>query len=151
MRSPLCAAVLAAAVTLLLTACVTSKEAYERQVRIDEIHAGAPEFVRLNWDLYLTQAQGRYGILALDEKVRGMGWIYCVGACHRLLGDQNPGFKAGWMARALEQCQKVVRRDFPAEKPDCAIYAIRDQIVWEGALPWEKSPPITFTPEARGE
>ena len=46
MRSPLCAAALAAgvAVTLLLTACVTSKEAYERQVRVEQLHENAPAY-----------------------------------------------------------------------------------------------------------
>ena len=37
----------------------------------------------------------------------------------------------------LKQCRELVRKHCPGRKPDCAIYAIRDKIVWKGALPWE--------------
>ena len=35
------------------------------------------------------------------------------------------------MRRALDFCMQDVRNNFPALKPDCALYAIEEKIVWQ--------------------
>ena len=39
--------------------------------------------------------------------------------------------------RAIRECREHVRREFPTVKPDCAIYAINNKIVWKGRMPWQ--------------
>ena len=39
--------------------------------------------------------------------------------------------------RALERCRTRIGEADPAARPDCALYAIRNKIVWQGPLPWE--------------
>ncbi|MDE0050619.1 MAG: hypothetical protein OXO52_12580 [Rhodospirillales bacterium] len=144
MRSPIRTAALAAAATLiligcvpiLLSGCVTSKQAWERAERIDQIHKNAPQRFVGAWKRYQTQAQGRYGILALDRKGNGVGWIYCADGCQGLLGNRNQSIKSQWALKAIVQCEDAARRHAPTVKPDCDIYAIKDEIVWKHAFPW---------------
>ena len=150
MRSPIRIAAVAAiamlllagCVPILLAGCVTSKEAWKRFERIEELHENAPQRFVEGWQRYLTQAQGRYGILALDRNLNGMGWNYCVRHCNDLLGNQNQAIKSAWAWQAIDQCAEAARRHAPATKPDCDIYAIRDEIVWPGQFPWYVRPEL---------
>lgn len=70
---------------------------------------------------------------------RGAGWEYCTGpSCARLKGNEHRSWKAvRYHHRARELCKTQVRENFPAVKPDCALYAVTDKIVWNGRMPWE--------------
>ena len=136
MTSTRCAAALAAAALLVLAGCVTTKESWERSERIDQVHENAPRKFVGAWQRYLTQAQGRYGILALDRNFNGMGWLYCVQSCDALFGEQNKALKSAWAWKAINQCETAARQHAPATKPDCEIYALRDEIVWQPPFPW---------------
>ena len=130
---------LIAGALLALAACSTGKFDGHRITTTASIpYAEAPEVARDIWRRYLAQADGRYAVLAADRNGRGAGWVYCVHQCHNAMSAQwrshnEVVFKHG----ALKQCRKYVRQNFPAEKPDCAIFAIKDKIVWTGPMPWE--------------
>ena len=68
-----------------------------------------------------------------------MGIVYCSGGgCHTLEGSQGGSWKdLNYKHGALDLCRQNVRESFPAYKPNCAIYAIKDTIVWKGRFPWE--------------
>ena len=85
---------------------------------------------------YLTQAQGRYGIMALDRNGNGVAWKYCAGYCQVLTGNQNNAIKSQWALQAIASCEEAARRHDPTVKPDCDVYAIKDEIVWKHAFPW---------------
>ena len=42
-----------------------------------------------------------------------------------------------YVHRALKLCRAGVAKAHPAARPACALYAIKDKIVWQGPLPWE--------------
>ena len=144
MNSTRCTAVLTAAAMLLLagcaplllTGCVTSKEAQIRAERVEQVHENAPQRFVGFWERYLTQARGRYGILALDRNGNGAGWIYCSQGCQVLFGEQGQAIKSAWAWKATNQCDEAARKHSPSTKPDCEVYAIRDEIVWERPFPW---------------
>ena len=121
---------------LMLAACGQSTFDRANLDRNAELHAGAPAVFKLGWKRYQEQAQGRFGIFALDKRARGMGWTWCVQGCGLLLGNQNQAIKSLWATQAVGQCEKVVRENFPTERPDCAVYALRDKVVWEPPFPW---------------
>ena len=139
--------VLAGCAPLLLMSCVSSKAAWERSERNEQVHANAPARFVGAWERYLTQAQGRYGILALDRNLNGMAWKYCVSGCQGLFGNQNQAIKSAWAFQALDQCEDAARKHAPGIKPDCDIYALRDEIVWRHAFPWR----VKADPSARRE
>ena len=139
-------------VAMLVTACVSTGEIEGHKVRATAqnsvvqttvtdtgIHAGAPQWFRDYFGEYLARVPGSYVVMAIDRKLRGAFYVYCAGGgCHELITGQHRSFKdVQYKHRALEGCREQVRREFPAEKPACAIYAIRDKIVWEGLMPWE--------------
>ena len=64
--------------------------------------------------------------------------MYCRASdCHALEGARKKSFKdTRYKHNALELCRGNVREYAPAQRPDCQIYAIKDQIVWEGEMPW---------------
>ena len=106
----------------------------ERTTPSNDLHRNAPQWFRDGWRSYLDRADSRYSVLAVDKNNRGWGAVFCsaVGDCSssrsfRLLNEQ----------RALKNCRQNVRENHPAMKPDCAIYAIKDRIVWTGPMPWE--------------
>ena len=91
------------------------------------------------WNRYLSAAGGQYAVLAVDRNMRGAGGAYCTGGgCHNIhLPQVRSAVEYEFKGGALNLCRQHVRQQFPAEKPDCAIYAIKDKIVWEGPKPWE--------------
>lgn len=143
-------AVLGAA--LLATACVTTTGEIEgHKVRgtaeptvyqltvADGLHAHAPQWFKDGWSRYLRDADGRYAVLAVDRNARGWGYVYCRAAdCHALEGAGHQSHKdLRYKHKALDLCRGNVREYQPAHRPNCAIYAIKDKIVWEGKMPWE--------------
>ena len=150
MKSTICAAALAAVALLSLAACTTSNTIDGHQVRgtvepanvqmtdAHGLHANAPQWFKDYWAKYLRQAQG-YGVLAVDRNGRGASYYYCLpgSGCHNLAGNQHKSAKdVRYTHAALQRCNKFVRENYPAAKPDCAVYAIRDKIVWKGPFPW---------------
>ena len=143
MRAPgkaLASATLAVAVALVLAACVTTKEAQQRAQRAEQIHAGAPAWFQEYWRKYEVDRRGQYGIMALDRQGRAAAYYYCTTNCHNA---NMPQLRA-WMDvnfkhAALDQCRQHVRENNPGQKPACAVYAIKGEIVWKGALPWGSS------------
>ena len=138
-------------VALLATACVSTGEIDGHRIRgtaeptvrllttADGLQAHAPQWFKDGWVRYLGDAQGRYAVLAVDRNGIGWGYVYCQSiGCHLLEGAQNKSWKdLRYKSKALELCRKNVREYYPARRPECEIYAIKDKIVWEGALPWE--------------
>ena len=128
MRASVVAAATAVAL-LAFAACGQSTVDRANADRNASFHANAPAVFKLGWDRYQTQTQGRFGIFALDKRARGMGWVYCVQACGLLLDSQNQAVKSLWAQQALGQCGEAVQKNHASKRPDCAIYAIRDEVV----------------------
>ena len=146
-------AVAVLAVALLAAACVNTGEIEGHKIRATDattitqtavthtgIHADAPQWFKDYWVEYLGLVQGGYGTMAVDRKLRGVAAGYCrsSGRCQQLISRQYQSWKdVNYKHRALKACRENVRENYPAAKPACAIYAIRDKIVWKGPLPWE--------------
>ena len=139
---------LIAATLLVLAACTTgtidghritaTANIPQSPQALPDLYDEAPEEARDIWRRYLAQADGRYAVLAADRKGRGAGWVYCNAYCQNAM---SPAFKSHndvvFKHGALKLCRKYVRQNYPAQKPDCAIFAIKDKIVWKGKLPWK--------------
>ena len=112
------------------------------------LHQGAPAWFTAWWGDYLRHAQGRYAVLALDRNGRGGWYVYCgAGGCHLLDHIRARPIKdVQYEHRALERCREAVAKVHPATRPACALYAIKNKIVWQGPLPWEGA---GGTPERR--
>ena len=122
--------------------------AYEEEIVRDypdselrKLRSIAPDWFHQVWEQYAGLVKNSYGVMAVDRNLRGMGSIYCgpSGGCRELAAaGQNRTFKdVHYKHAAIKRCREIVRREFPAEKPACAIFAIKDKIVWKGRLPWE--------------
>ena len=100
-----------------------------------ELHENAPQKFKNIWEQYQKSKNAdpsSFGILALDRNLNGGGWIYCWRYCNLM----TPTVISQWRGKALQACRQDVRDNAPAEKPDCAVYAVGDKIVWTGSLPW---------------
>ena len=89
---------------------------------------------------YLQRAKGGYATMAADRRLRGVQYVYCPTAPCRQMRN-NPRARSfldvQYKHKALKGCRAFVRENYPAAKPKCAIYAINENIVWKGPLPWE--------------
>ena len=105
----------------------------------DGLHAGAPAWFEAWWGDYLRHAAGGYAVLALDRNGQGGWYVYCATAgCHILDNPRTRSVKdVHYRYRALTRCREGIEKARPAARPDCALYAIRDRIIWQGPLPWE--------------
>ena len=133
---------------LALAACTTSNTIDGHQVRAtaeppveivsdNYLHRGAPQWFKDYWARYLRQAEG-YGVLAVDRNGRGAMYVYCMQSCQNAnLASARGSIDVNYKHRALKDCAEYVRQEYPAEKPACEIYAIKDKIVWKGRMPWE--------------
>lgn len=145
------AAIIVGAALLALAACTTTGEIEGHKVRgtvpqeqattTTDLHAEAPQWFKDRWQNYLRIADGNYAVLAVDRNSRGTGYVYCApgygGLCRGNAGWTQAFKDTNYKYPALRYCAQDVKNNFPAEKPDCAIYAIKDKIVWQGNLPWE--------------
>ena len=115
------------------------------------LHEGAPAWFTAWWGDYLRHAQGRYAVLALDRNGRGGWYAYCAtSGCHVLDNPFARGVKdVHYTHRALQGCRDAVAEAHPADRPGCALYAIKDKIVWQGSLPWEGAEDATTRPAHR--
>ena len=103
------------------------------------LHDRAPQWFKDYWRAYLGHAAGGYGTIAVDRNGRRASYVYCLGSagCASNSAAQWRSFtEVNYKHRALKDCSEHVRREFPTVKPDCAIYAINNKIVWKGPLPW---------------
>lgn len=130
---------LVAALGLTLAACSrdASMSVLSQKERgtATELHENAPQRFKDIWNNYrkLKNADpSRVGVLALDRNLNGGGIVYCWRYCNLM----SPTVISQWRGEALRVCRKDVRNNAPAKKPDCAIYAVGDKIVWTGPLPW---------------
>ena len=134
---------------LLATACASSGTIEGRRITatatlpqkptVPDLYEGAPSYAQDAWRHYIKTSAGSYAVLAVDRNARGYGFIYCVGGgCHNNSLPQARSFvEVNYKNGALKNCRRHVQDNYPAEKPDCAIFAIKDKIVWEGPMPWE--------------
>ena len=130
---------LAIIVALAVAGCTTAKERQAGIDRAERIHQNAPQWFQDAWRRYLEHAErGGFAVLAMDKKALGWGYVYCVGGgCNSNILPQARSFiEVNYKHGALKNCRANVRRKKPAAKPDCAIFAIKDEIVWQGAMPW---------------
>lgn len=105
---------------------------------VESLQAGAPAWFSPWWQDYLRRAQAGYAVLALDRNGRGGWYVYCgTDGCHHLdhvrarsITDVHYGY------RALDYCRERIAQAHPGARPDCALFAIRDRIVWQGPPPW---------------
>ena len=104
-----------------------------------DVLAGAPRSTRDGWQQYLGRVQGRFGIFALDRNTGSSAYVYCIAAdCNRWRSaSARANVEVHYKHGALKACRELVREHYPGERPDCAIFAINDKIVWEGDYPWE--------------
>ena len=106
----------------------------------NDLNVGPPQWFKDYWQEYLGYAERAYAVIAVDRSLCGAQYRYCLGGgCQGML---SPSMHKSWKDVhykhwTLKQCRELVRKHCPGRKPDCAIYAIRDKIVWKGALPWE--------------
>lgn len=139
------ATLIAALAAVALAACTPITHVEGHKIRATAasagaLHAGAPDWFRAWWSDYLRHARpGGYAVLALDRNGRGGWYVYCAtGGCHVLdHPSARPVRDVHYTYKALERCRGAVAEAHPADRPDCALYAIKDKIVWQGALPWE--------------
>ena len=99
------------------------------------LHENAPQWWKDYWEYYLKEsASGGFAVLALDRNLNGAAFTYCVRYC----GNHAIGGAAilEWRAKALQHCRQHAQENAPGKKPDCAVYAVEDKIVWTGPLPW---------------
>ena len=151
MLRPALIVVLAAAV---LAGCAAPTHIEGHRIRAtaastDALHEGAPAWFTAWWGDYLDHARRGYAVLALDRNGQGGWYVFCgTTGCQVLdhvlvqsIRDVHYKFPA------LERCREGIGKAGPATAPDCAIYAIRDKIVWEGPLPWKNAgaPPARHT------
>lgn len=151
MRASIVAAAGAVAI-LTLAACTTSNTVEGQRVRavaetVTErvevsggFHARAPQWFKDYWRAYLAHAEGGYATMAVDRNARGAFYVYCGpgGGCAQMRNNASTRSftDVSYKHRALKECRAHVRREFPTVKPECAIYAINNKIVWKGRLPW---------------
>ena len=152
---------LAATVLLALAVagCVTTKEQQARLDRADRLHRNAPAWFKGHWENYLHKTAGHFGVLALDKHGRGSHFTYCTSHCHGFTAGTFSTEKNLWAIQTVQRCNKLVRENHPGVKPECAVYAVKSEIVWEHPLPWEqgytdpssKRDPTALADEARGD
>ena len=108
-------------------------------LRTDALHAGAPAWFADGWRAYLNHARSGYAMLALDRGGHGGWYVYCLAAgCHVLKLPATRSIRdVRYKHRALALCRARIREAHPAARPDCALYAIGNKIVWQGPLPWD--------------
>ena len=126
----------------------TASSVVERDVVTDGLHERAPAWFKEYWRGFLRRAEGGYAVMALDRNGRGAHYVFCAGSgeCSRL----NTATARSWADvhykhGSLKGCRAQVREEFPTAKPDCAIYAINNKIVWQGVLPWERQASSSVT------
>ena len=109
-------------------------------MRAEELHAGAPAWFMEGWRAYLRHARAGYAMLALDRGGHGGWYVHCSTAgCHILNHSATRSIKdVHYKHRALALCRAQIREAHPAARPDCALYAIGNKIVWQGPLPWDE-------------
>ncbi len=138
------AALIVAFAAVVLAACSPATHVDGHKIRAgaasaDALHEGAPEWFAAWWGDYRRHAGNGYAVLALDRNGQGGWYVYCgtVG-CH-VLDHVSVGAirDVHYRYPALEHCREAVAKAGSATAPDCAIYAIRGTIVWQGPLPWE--------------
>lgn len=137
--------------TAVLAACTTPTQIEGHKIRAtaepvvetvavtDGLHENAPAWFKEWWRSYLSHAEGSYAVLALDRNGRGGHYIYCSGGgCHNFNQVWARSYSdVHYKHEAIEKCSERVREQYPAVRPDCAIYAIKNKVVWQGKLPWE--------------
>ena len=154
------AALIAALATAVLAACAPATHVDGHKIRAgagsaDALHEGAPAWFTAWWGDYLRHARNGYAVLAVDREGQGGWYVYCgtIG-CHVLDHvSVRAAREVHYIYPALEHCREAVAKAVPAAAPDCAIYAIRETIVWQGPLPWEgteDSPALSARPAAVG-
>ena len=98
-------------------------------------HQDAPPWFLGSWIFYEANATG-LAVLYLDRNALGVGAVSCPVDCP---GIKKPGDRDTAEARfkdlARNYCEEDVRDNFPDATPVCRIYAIGDEIVWEGPMP----------------
>ena len=138
------AALVVAFAAAVLAACSPATHVDGHKIRAgaasaDALHDGAPAWFTAWWGDYRRHARNGYAVLALDRNGQGGWYVYCgtVG-CH-VLDHVSVGSirDVHYRYPALKHCREAVAKAAPATAPDCAIYAIRGTIVWQGPLPWE--------------
>ena len=103
-------------------------------------NVGPPQWFKDFWREYLGHAESAYAVMAVDRNLCGAQYRYCAGSgCGQMLNpSMHRSFKdVHYKHWTLSQCREVARKHCPDKKPECAMYAIRDKIVWEGPMPWQ--------------
>lgn len=73
----------------------------------------------------------------MDRNLRGAWYTYCDAlSCHELKAGHSSWKDVHYKHHALKRCREWVRERYPDKKPECAIYAIEDNIVRAGSFPW---------------
>ena len=126
-----------------LAACTAPTHIEGQRIRAtattaDALHAEAPAWFTAWWGDYLRHAQQGYAVLALERNGLGGWYVYCgTLGCHVLDSvSAQPIKDVHYRYPALQHCREEVAKAHPTARPDCAIYAIRDRIVWQGPPPW---------------
>ena len=154
MRTTIFTAAMAAGTMVLLAACVSDGTIEGHKIRAagqttvvktevvqPDIHDRAPQWFKDYWAAYIDHQRHGYAVMAVDRRLRGVFYTYCrdAGCLQLRAAGQHRGWKDVQYKRgSLEGCRENVRDAYPAARPQCAVYAINDKIVWKGRLPWER-------------
>ena len=149
------AALIVALAAATLAACTPPTHVEGHKIRATAataaaLHERAPAWFTVWWGDYLRYARpGGYAVLALDRNGQGGWYVYCgTLGCHVLDHAFARGVRdVHYKYRALERCREALARAHPAVHPDCALYAIKDKIVWQGPLPWEGTVALSTAPQ----
>ena len=128
-----------AAMLLAVAGCATTKERQAHIDRAEQVHQNAPQWFKDGWRTYIEHAErGGFAVLAMDRNALGWGYVWCQGPqCYlNTLPDSRSFVDVEYKHGALELCRENVRAFHPAAKPECAIFAVKNEIVWQGAMPW---------------
>ena len=138
------AALIVAFAGAVLAACTPATHVDGHKIRATAgsaaaLHGAAPPWFTAWWGDYLRHARNGYAVLALDRNGQGGWYVFCgTMGCHVLDHvSVGPIRDVHYKYPALEHCREEVAKARPAAAPDCAIYAIRDTVVWQGLLPWQ--------------
>ena len=138
------AALIVALVAAVLAACAPPTHIEGQKIRAtaataDALHAGAPPWFTAWWGDYLGHARRGYAVLALDRNGQGGWYVFCGTTGCRVLDHVlvQSIRDVHYKFPALAHCREGIAKAGSATGPDCAIYAIRDKIVWQGPLPWQ--------------
>ena len=99
----------------------------------------APSWFWSYWHNYVIRSQQSPAALAVDRNFHAVFGTFCTDReCQDLIRAEHVSAAQRYViGEALEKCARQVSTTRSGERPDCALFAVGNAIVWQGRLPWE--------------